>query len=100
MIASLKWSLDDAEANVDLLNVILERERLAAIQHEIWTHWMKYQFSVCIKNEDGSLTIPADKVERWERQMATPYSELSEQEKMSDRDQADKLREQQTPHTL
>lgn len=50
------------------------REALADVQHAIWAHWMKYQFSVCIKNEDGSLTIPAEKVERWTRQMNTDYS--------------------------
>ena len=67
------------------------REELAATQHDIWAHWMKYQFSVCIENEDGSLTIPAEKVERWKRQMNTPYFELTEKEKESDRHQADKV---------
>jgi hypothetical protein len=69
----------------------LDRERLAAIQHDIWSHWTRYQFSVCQRNDDGSLTIPAEKVERWERQAATPYSALSEAERESDRDQADKV---------
>ena len=67
------------------------RERLAAEQHEIWSHWTRYQFSVCEVNEDGSLTIPADKVDRWTRQMDTYYSYLSEHEKESDRHQADKI---------
>ena len=68
-----------------------KREALADIQHAIWSHWMKYQFSVCNQNEDGSLTIPADKVERWTRQLNTSYSELTEKEKESDRDQAEKI---------
>lgn len=66
------------------------REALADVQDAIWAHWMKYQFSVCIKNEDGSLTIPAEKVERWTRQMNTDYSELTDKEQESDRHQADK----------
>lgn len=66
-------------------------EKLAETQHEIWASWMKYLFSVSIQNEDGSCMIPADKVIRWKRQIKTPYSELSEQEKDSDREQADKV---------
>ena len=67
------------------------REGLADVQHEIWSNWMRHLFSVSTMNEDGSVTIPADKVERWQRQIKTPYSELTEQEKDSDRDQADKI---------
>lgn len=68
-----------------------KREALSSVQHDIWAHWIHYQFSVCVQNEDGSLTIPADKVARWTRQMNTPYSELTEREKDSDRKQADKV---------
>jgi hypothetical protein len=39
---------------------------------------------------DGSLVIPADLVKRWELLIATPYSELSETEKESDREQVRK----------
>ena len=67
------------------------REQLADVQHGIWAHWMRYQFSVCRRNDDGSITIPADKVERWSRQMQTSYSELSDREQESDREQADKI---------
>lgn len=67
------------------------REQLAAIQHSIWAHWMKYLFSVCVRNQDGSATIPADLVQRWMQQIITSYDELSEQEKDSDREQADKI---------
>lgn len=62
-------------------------EDLAAVQHDIWSHWMNYQFSCCIKNEDGSLTIPADKVKRWSKQMETSYEDLTDKEKQSDRNQ-------------
>ena len=73
------------------------REELAALMHEIWGHWMKYLFSQCWHNfggtgeKDGSVTIPVQSVERWMRQMRTPYDELSEKEKDSDREQADKV---------
>lgn len=62
-------------------------ERLAAIEHERWSHWQQYLHSKSKRNADGSLTIPADLVSRWERLMRTPYAELAEDERESDRDQ-------------
>lgn len=67
------------------------RESLANVQHEIWAHWMRYMFSVGTFNADGTWTMPAAKTERWQRQMNTPYAQLSESEKNSDREQADKV---------
>jgi len=68
------------------------RERLAAVQHAIWAHWMKYLFSVgAVRGKDKAHIIYPQNVARWKRQMKTPYSELSEKEKESDRDQADKV---------
>ena len=68
------------------------REGIAAVQHDlIWAHWTKYQFSKCIQNADGSLTIPAELVERWTRQANTLYVNLTDQEKVSDLHQADKV---------
>ena len=64
--------------------------RLADMAHEVWAHWMEYLFSVSVKNEDGSVTIPADKVERWKRQMDTNYHDLPEREQQSDIRQAKK----------
>ena len=61
-------------------------EKLADIEHERWADWQKYMHSLCIKQGEG-LIIPADSVEQWERQIKTPYSELSEKEKDSDRKQ-------------
>lgn len=67
-------------------------EQLASIQHDIWSHWMAYVFDHCAtENEDGSVTIPAELAKRWRRQVATGYSELSERERESDRDQVDKF---------
>lgn len=67
------------------------RERLAAVQHDIWAHWMRYQFSVCLPNGLGGALIPSDKAERWQRQMDTPYADLTDKEQQSDRHQADKV---------
>lgn len=66
-------------------------EELADVQHDIWSHWMKYLFKVSRRNEDGSVTIDAAYVARWKRQMATDYADLSNHEKNSDRDQAHKV---------
>lgn len=68
------------------------REQLAALAHdEQWTGWMEYLFGLSRRNPDGSVTIPAEHVARWMRQMATPYAQLSEQEKNSDREEADRV---------
>lgn len=69
------------------------RERIAAVQHEIWAHWMFHLITVSDFNSDGSLIIPVEKMARWRRQMATPYSQLSESEQASDLRQADKVLE-------
>ena len=60
-------------------------ESLAAIEHTRWANWQSYLHSMCIKNEDGSLTISKDLVNRWNRQIKTSYAKLSEKEKKSDR---------------
>lgn len=62
-------------------------EQLAAIEHERWADWQRYMHSKCESYSDGGLWIPAELVEHWERQIATPYAELSEREKESDREQ-------------
>ncbi|MCT4612087.1 MAG: hypothetical protein N4A47_01800 [Clostridia bacterium] len=62
-------------------------EKLADLEHSRWSKWQKYLHSKCVKNEDGSLTIPKELVERWERQIETSYNELTEKEKESDRRQ-------------
>ena len=67
------------------------REQLADVQHAIWAHWMRYQFSQCLPNGFGGALIPSDKAGRWRRQMDTPYSDLTDKERESDRHQADKV---------
>jgi hypothetical protein len=62
-------------------------EELAFIEHERWSHWQSYMHGKAVRNPDGTLTIPADLVLRWERLMNTPYDRLSEEERESDREQ-------------
>lgn len=65
-------------------------EELAAYAHEAWAGWMRYLFSKCLKESDG-VKIPQALVDRWTRQMQTPYAELPENEKESDRVEALKM---------
>ena len=57
------------------------REGLAALEHEQWAHWTKYM----LYNSTDENMI------RWLKQVKIPYSELSEKEKDSDREWADKV---------
>ena len=62
-------------------------EKLAAIEHERWAHWQQYMHDQCQRAEDGSLIIPAPLAQRWQTQIETPYEDLTESEKDSDREQ-------------
>jgi len=65
-------------------------EILSDIEHDRWSHWQEYLHSLCQKNDDGSLTIPKDSVDHWNKQIETDYADLSEKEKESDRKEARK----------
>ena len=65
-------------------------EILSDVEHTRWSGWQAYLHGKCIKNEDGSLTIPAGYAKNLKRLIKTPYSELTETEKESDRDEAKK----------
>ena len=72
------------------------REELAALAHEQWSGWMKHLFSKCEETvyfggELTKSTIPTWARDRWMRQMNTPYAELPEEEKESDRAEADRV---------
>jgi hypothetical protein len=60
-------------------------EKGADIEHDRWARWQKYMFSKGTVDENGVFHLPKDFVDRWFRQIDTPYSELSEPEKESDR---------------
>jgi len=74
----------------DLLKIALDEllETLASVEHERWSHWQRYMHSKCVpQGDDGALLIPADLAKQWAKQLATPYSELTDEEKESDREQ-------------
>jgi len=62
-------------------------ERLATVEHQRWAHWQQYLHARCRRTEDGSLVIPPELAKRWATQIATPYAELTDAEKESDREQ-------------
>lgn len=74
------------------------RVSLAEYAHEAWSGWMRYMFSKCHVNHDGSMVIPKDLVERWTRQMSTPYDELPISERESDIKEANQIMDIVTNH--
>lgn len=67
------------------------REQLAALAHERWSGWMRYQFEKCLPDKDSYHVIPHGLAERWKRQAGTPYADLPENEKEFDRQEADRM---------
>lgn len=87
-----------------------KREKLAALEHQQWAHWTGHMLEVLHPllnlgcRFDRLLTLETlhdlDAVDRalaaqrrWLRQVNTPYADLSEKEKDSDREWADKVLE-------
>ena len=63
-------------------------ETLTSIEHERWAHWQRYLHSLCAPvGDEGALLIPGELVHRWEVQINTPYSQLTDEQKESDRQQ-------------
>jgi len=62
-----------------ILNDMLEE--VADLEHAQWSHWTKYMLD----------NLTPENIERWRRQIDTPYSELTEKEKDSDREWARKV---------
>lgn len=74
----------------NLINALLDKnllELLSAQEHQRWASWQKYLHEKCIKNEDGSLTIPKESVDWWEMEIKTSYNNLTEEQKESDRNE-------------
>jgi hypothetical protein len=65
-------------------------EKLAELEHKQWCHWMKYQHGLR-KSMVGY--VYAQKYKGWLKLARTPYSELSEDKKESDREWARKVLE-------
>lgn len=60
-------------------------ERLAEAMHSIWASWMQWMFEHGGRKRSGVWVMFPDKLMRWQGQANTPYGDLSEQEKESDR---------------
>ncbi len=67
------------------------RARLAEYAHTAWAGWMTYLFALSMGHADGSVTIPAPLVARWQRQIATAYADLPPDEQASDVGEADRI---------
>jgi hypothetical protein len=71
------------------------REKLAALEHESWSGWMVFIFSkgrlLDTGPDTGGFLIAPTSAVRWQRQMNTPYADLTESEKESDRKEADRV---------
>ncbi len=55
-------------------------EELSELEHLQWCHWTEYMLN----------NLTPENIERWKRQINTPYIELSEKEKESDKKWAQK----------
>lgn len=65
------------------------RKQLAAIEHERWSDWQAWMHSILRRS--GELTEGADEIlSRWDKQIRTPYAELSAKEQDSDMEQVDR----------
>lgn len=62
-------------------------EELAAIEHERWAHWQRFMHEQGQRQADGSLMLPAELVAKWDRLIDTPYAQLTDKERESDREQ-------------
>lgn len=63
-------------------------EKGADLEHARWSKWQDYVFSKCemkVIDDKAYMCLPNEFYQRWARQIDTPYSELSEAEKESDR---------------
>ena len=53
-------------------------EKLAELEHQQWAHWTKYMLE----------NMTPENIERWKKQIDTPYEDLQNHEKVSDREWA------------
>ena len=67
-------------------------ENVASVVHDIWAHWQAYLHSQCEELPDGALKIPKELVEQWNKQISLKYEYLTQSEKESDIEQAQKYK--------
>lgn len=66
------------------------KERFAALEHQRWSNWMKYLFTKGKVTKEGHFQIDKIFYEWWEKESKTPYSNLQESQKISDRKEVGK----------
>lgn len=66
------------------------REQLATLMHDQWAAYMGYFLDKC-EPMGNTLVISSAYVVALRKQIATPYADLTEQEKNADREEADKV---------
>ena len=69
------------------------RGRLAELAHRQWSGWMGDVLGRSLVMRDGAIKIPHRIVEGWRRQMKASYGELTEEERVSDLAEADRVLE-------
>ena len=77
--------LDEIEREVEK-----KLEHYAHLEHERWSSWQRYVHSKMVEHSNGNgewVCLPSEFFSRWERQINTPYKDLTEPEKESDREQ-------------
>lgn len=62
----------------------------ADLEHKRWAKWQKYLHSKLERGTSGRLIMPKELEDHWERQINTDYKDLSETEKLSDRNEVEK----------
>ena len=65
------------------------RQKLASIEHERWADWQKWCHKVLREQVPYSPELELV-LTRWDKQIETPYSGLSDKEKASDMEQVDR----------
>lgn len=81
------YTKDPLKYNEDDPNYIsFTHEALAEYTHEVWANWMKHFIPKLVNGK-----IKTSDIERWTRQQATRFENLSEQEKDSDRKVVQKI---------
>ena len=65
-------------------------ERLADLEHKRWAGWQRHLHKLCTPTPDGSLVIPAERVNHWEGRINTSYTDLPGYSQEADRKEARK----------
>ena len=71
---------------IDFQAITLSKQEVSELAHALWSHWMRHL--ICTRGEmdlaANELRLPGEDVDRWARQMNTPYAVLTKSEQLSD----------------